>query len=192
MKRFSVFKKIFLIIFLTTTISCQNPPKNDTSNVEEEIAALKSNADREKYLESIFEADQNIRNGESSEILFKYGKKSKELKAFYKKMDSIDKLNLNRVETYLKKFGYPQIDSVSQNANLTPWLVIQHSADIQTRKSNFQVLNEAYKNKNLNANQFDLYLGRTYEIINGTYPRTEGPYNPEEKIARLIKELNLN
>lgn len=186
-----ILNRLILIIFLATSISCQREVTTKPVNVEEETAALKSDADREKYLEAIFASDQNIRNGEDSEILLQYGEDSEELRAFYRRMDSIDNLNFQRVEAYLEKFGYPHIDSVSQNANLTPWLVIHHSTDVQSRKSNFKVLNEAYRSGNLNSNQFDLYLGRTYQLINGEYPKTEGAYIPEEKINRLIKELNL-
>lgn len=143
----------------------------ESVNVEEETAALKSGADREKNLEAIFESDQNIRNREGSEILLKNGADSEELRAFYSRIDSIDNLNFHRVEVYLVKFGYPHIDSVSKNANLTPWLIIHHSTDVQSGKSKFKVLNEAYRCGNLNSNQFDLYLGRTYQFINGEIQR---------------------
>lgn len=172
-------------------LGCQQYNKNEEIDVDKEIAALQSLSEKETYLESIFRSDQDIRNGEDSELLLKYGKNSKELQTFYKKMDSIDRLNLKRVETYLAQFEYPDKEAFSQNATITPWLVIHHSSNLQTRKEYFKILKQSYFNGDINSNQLDLYLGRTYQIKNGKYPAWEGPYKPDEKINWLIKELNL-
>lgn len=186
-----IIKNIILILSLIALSGCQQYDKDEEVDVDQEIAGLKTHTEKEKYLVSIFRLDQNIRNGESSEILLKYGENSEELRRFYKKMDSIDRLNMKRVESYLDQFEYPDRESFSQNAIITPWLVIHHSSDIKTRKKYFQVLKRAYQNGNLTSNQFDLFLGRTYHIKNGKYPSWEGPYKPDEKIDWLIDELDL-
>jgi len=174
-----------------TISSCQEIDKKEEINVAKEIAELNSTSEQEIFLERIHKTDQNIRNGESSEILLKYGKNLKEMQKFYKKMDSVDQLNLKRIDLYLNKFLYPDKQRFSQNANIVPWLVIHHSSDIETRNKYFQILKKAYLNKNINSNQFELYLGRTYQMKTGKYPTQEGAYKSEDKINRLIKELRL-
>lgn len=176
---------------LIAFLGCQDLDKREPVDVESEITALKSASAQEKYLEAIHQSDQEIRSGESSEILLEFGKDSEELQAFTQKMDSVDDLNLERIDLYLDKFGYPDIDSFSNKANIAPWLVIHHQTDPQTRKDYFPLLKEAYDDGDINSTQFEMYLGRTYQMLNGKYPASEGSYKPEEKINWLIEELGL-
>ncbi|RTE52284.1 hypothetical protein EHW67_19065 [Arenibacter aquaticus] len=76
-------------------------------------------------------------------------------------------------------------------AAMALWIVIHHSTDVDKRKGFFSVLYQAYNNGFINTDQFELYLGRTYKLEFGTYPYGEGAYDPNEKINRLIEELNL-
>ena len=188
-----MFIKRSIILFFSIIIifSCQENDKKEEINISHEIAGLNSISEKEKFLEKIYTADQGIRNGESTELLHKYGKDSKELQEFYQKMISIDKLNLKRIDLYLNEFDYPDRESFSQKANSAPWLVIHHSTDIQTRNKYFKILREAYHGNAINSDQFELYLGRTYQMEFGKYPTQNGPYQPDDKINRLIKELNL-
>lgn len=182
--------KIFFFLLMIFLISCKEVDKKEDISIDEEFAFLKNNTDKENYLENIFRLDQEIRNGESSELLLKYGKNSKKLSAFRQKMDSIDNLNLLRIELYLEKFNYPSRDSMSEIAVITPWVVIHHS-DIENRYKNFNTLYKAYQNKNLKAGQFQMFLERTYLMEYGIWPKFQNPYQPEEKINSLIKKLNL-
>ncbi len=177
---------------LIAFFGCQEFDNKEIVDVKSEISVLKSTSDQEKYLESIHQSDQEIRNGESSEILLEYGEDSEELQAFYQRMDSIDNLNLERIDLYLEKFGYPGIDSFSDNANSAPWLVIHHQSNPQSRKDYFPLLKQAYDNGDINTTQFEMYLGRTYQMVNGKYPASEGSYKAEEKIKWLIEELGLD
>jgi hypothetical protein len=183
---------IFLILGLITLIGCDKVEERKPVNVNHEIADLKSSSDQEKYLEYIYESDQEIRDGRSSEIVLKYGTNSSEYQNFVYLMDSIDQLNLKRIDLYLNTFGYPSKDSVSNRALSAPWIVVHHSTDIQERKRFFPVFQKAYENQNINSDQFELYLGRTYQFEFGKYPSSEGAYHITDKINRLIKELNLD
>ena len=175
-----------------TFIGCDKINEKKSVDVNQEIAELKSSSDKESYLEYIYKTDQDIRDERSSEIVLKHGKNSTEYQNFVFQIDSIDKLNLKRIDLYLSTFGYPSKDSVSNFALTAPWVVIQHSTDIQDRKRFFPVLKNAYENKKINSDQFELYLGRTYQFEFGKYPSSEGAYQIDDKINRLIKELNLN
>lgn len=182
-------KVIILSLLLVTFTGCKDDKKE--VDVEQEIAALKSFSEKEQFLETIFTTDQAIRNGESSEVLLKYGEHSKEVKSFRHRMDSVDQLNLKRIDLYLKTFEYPDKSVFSESASIAPWIVIHHAAKVRTRNKYFPILKKAYENKDLTPNQFELYLGRTYQMKNKKYPTTEGPYRSEDKINRLIKELDL-
>ncbi|GGW93522.1 hypothetical protein [Salegentibacter mishustinae] len=184
-------RRIFLTFSLIIIFSCQENEKTQKIDIAKEIMGLTSSSDQEAFLERIHKTDQDIRNGESSEILLKYGKNSKELQKLYRKMDSVDQLNLKRVDLYLNTFQYPDKKRFSHSANIAPWLVIHHSSDINTRNKYFQILKKAYLDNDINSNQFELYLGRTYQLKTGDYPTQEGAYKSEDKINRLIKELSL-
>ncbi len=184
-------RRLFLIFGLITLIGCKQVDEKKPVNVEDEIAELQSLSGKEEYLEYILETDQNIRDGRSSEIYLKYGENSSEYQNFIYIMDSIEKLNLKRIDIYLKSFGYPSVDSVSRNASIAPWIVIHHTTDVEKRKKYFKYLFKAYKDGNLTTDRFEGYLGRTYQFQFGNYPSGEGAYNIDEKINDLIRKLGL-
>ena len=183
-------KRILLCLALCS-LGCKDKTSENPLPINEEIAALKTIGQKNDYLEKIHQADQDIRDGRDSELVLKYGLDSPEVKSFYSKMDSIDALNLEKIELYLKEFGYPNKDSVTTEAAIAPWIVIHHSTDVDKRKGFFTDLFQAYNDGFINTDQFELYLGRTYKLEFGTYPFGEGAYDPIEKINRLIEELNL-
>lgn len=135
----------------------------------------------------IFDLEQNIKINNDVEL--NLGTEAE--REHYKIMDSIDRLNYGRIDLYLNTFGYPDKDSVSTQASATPWLVIHHS-NLSKRLRHYITLNKAYKNGNIDVMQFDLYLGRTYQMKFGKHPKWEGPYKPEEKIEWLINELKID
>ena len=183
--------KRLLLCFALCSLGCKDHASENPLPINEEIAALKTIGQKNDYLEKIFRADQEIRDSKSSDLVLKYGLDSPEVKIFYSKMDSIDALNLEKIEFYLKEFGYPNKDSVTTEAAMAPWIVIHHSTEVDKRKGFFSDLFQAYNNGYINLDQFELYLGRTYKLEFGTYPFGEGAYDPNEKINGLIEALNL-
>jgi hypothetical protein len=183
--------KSLLLCFALYSVGCQDQDSKTPLPINEEIAALKTLVQKNDYLEKIYQADQDIRDGKSSELILKYGLDSPEVLSFNSEMDSIDRLNLKKVEFYLKEFGYPSTDSVTREAAMAPWIVIHHSTDVDKRKRFFTDLFQAYNDGFINTDQFELYLGRTYKLEFGTYPFGEGAYDPIEKINGLIEALNL-
>lgn len=186
-----IYIKSILLCLALCSLGCKDQASEKPLPIKEEIAALKTIDQKNDYLEKIFRADQDIRDGRDSELILKYGLDSPEVKSFNSKMESIDALNLEKIEYYLKEFGYPSSDSVTREAAMAPWIVIHHLTDVHKRKGFFSDLFQAYNNGNINLDQFELYLGRTYKLEFGTYPFGEGAYDPTEKINRLIKELGL-
>jgi len=132
--------KRLLLCFALCSLGCKDKDSENPLPINEEIAELKTIGQKNDYLEKIFRADQDIRDGRDSELILKYGLDSPEVKSFHSKMESIDALNLEKIELYLKEFGYPNKDSVTTEAAMAPWIVIHHSMDVDKRKGFFSVL----------------------------------------------------
>ncbi|PZW39151.1 hypothetical protein LX95_02292 [Mesonia algae] len=182
-------KNIFYTILILLFFSCNINSKKEIDDLEE-ISSLKNNSEKELFLTEIFNFDQSMRGEKSSNILLKFGKNSKQYKKYLIKMDSLDKVNLKKIKRYLNKFGYPNSNTFTEKANITPWVVIHHS-DLKTRLSYYPNLKKAYQESNLSIDHFELYLTRTFLMQKGYYPNSEGVYNREKKIEYLINELNL-
>lgn len=174
---------ILLIVFL---FSCNSKVEQSTVNINQEINSLSNYSEKNGYLEMIFDLDQNIRRNNEAELQ----PGSIADREHHLKMDSIDRLNFKRIDLYLNTYGYPKKDSVSSNASMAPWIVIHHS-NYNKRIKHFNVLSKAYKAGDIDIMQFDFYLGRTYQMKFGEYPKWDGPYKPEEKVGWLIQELDL-
>ncbi|MGO2358013.1 MAG: hypothetical protein ACTH6S_10235 [Mesonia sp.] len=186
--RIDIRKIIFIFLILLFTNCNVNSKKQD--NVIEEISSLKNDSEKELFLKEIYKSDQSTRGENSSNVLLKFDKNSKQYKQHLIKRDSIDKVNLKKIKHYLSKFGYPDKNVFSETANITPWIVIHHS-DLKNRLHHYKDLKKAYEENNLSIGRFELYLTRTFQMQKHYFPKSEGVYNPEEKIEFLIKELNL-
>ena len=188
------FRFSIIILFISCNYFIQGCKENSSKriqnvDIQNEIKKLKNHSDKENFLIEIYNSDQSIRKKEAK-ILSKFGRDSKEYQKISFEWDSIDHSNYQRIKLYLDKFKYPSIDSFSQNANHAPWLVIHHSG-LEQRKKHFKILYEAYLNKDLKIDQFELYLTRTFQMEKGYYPKTEGVYQQDKKINDIIKELEL-
>jgi hypothetical protein len=179
-------KRSILLIIIVFLFSCNSENEQNTVNINQEISSLSNYSEKNDYLEMILDLDQNIRRNNDAEL--QPGSKAE--RAHYLKMDSIDRLNFERIDLYLNTYGYPKKDSVSSNASMAPWIVIHHS-NYNKRIKHFNVLIEAYKTGDIDLTQFDFYLGRTYQMKFGEYPTWEGPYKLEEKVEWMIQELGL-
>ena len=106
-------KKILVLIVITLLFECRKNTFGKPIDIKKEITELNTISERTEYLEKIYLTDQEIRDGKSSQLILKYGNDSPEVLDFYSKADSTDALNLRRIEFYLKKFGYPSLDSTT-------------------------------------------------------------------------------
>lgn len=187
-----------LLIFLS--FSCQkNEPKHPEDNSEKvrsavniELNRLKSNADKNEYLEFIYDTDQGIRSEIYKDLVWIYGENSKEKTYHSLLMNSLDDLNYVRIENYLERFGHPEKENFSDKAVNAAWVVIHHTTDLSKRKKHLQTLYQAYQKENLSADRLDLYLRRTYNAAFGNFPTSEGSYQIEDAIEKMMRELSAN
>lgn len=178
------------MITLVFIIACKNnkapsSPKNETYQLE-------TIEGKRTFLEQILKDDQLVRDGEkAANLVLRYGKDSKEDLAYAEAQWKQDAINLQKIEDYLKAFGYPQKAELGEDAAITPWLVIHHSTDIEVRNKYFEVLYKAYLTKDIDDTAISMYLGRTYQFTFREMFDIESPYLPEDEINQLIQKLGL-
>lgn len=184
--------KLILIITIALIVGCNENVNKEDLNIESEINNLKTEQDKIKFLEAILEEDQKVRDGEKvAALMLKYGKDSKEYMEYINAQWKQDEINLQKIEIYLKTFGYPNKKSFGKDAAIAPWLVIHHSTDLGVRNRNFEYLYAAYLIEDIDDTAMSMYLGRTYEFTFRERLRMESPYKPEDEINQLIEKLNL-
>ncbi|MBU3010736.1 hypothetical protein KO506_04945 [Polaribacter vadi] len=121
------------------------------SQTKDNAASLKTE------LDSIYKVDQNFRRFinnssadsslELNEFLKEQGYTLKEFRAnSWPIIDKHDKLNLERIEEIIKKYGYPGKSLVGYPTNEVVWYVIQHSKKI---KEYLPIIENASKNGEL-------------------------------------------
>lgn len=180
---------ITINLLLLLFFSCQQATLKK-SIIDQEIEKLVTIEDKKNYLEAIFEADQKLRrDGQSSEIMLKYGNKSKEHLAFIRRIITLDSINLIKIEKYLAKHGHPVLENFGEIATCTPNVVIHHAQGYEARERNFECLYEAYL-KGDNGGMA-MFLGRMYRMKYRESFRIEGPFSSETEINQLIAKLGL-
>jgi hypothetical protein len=124
-------------------------------------------------------------------LLQKTGVGSKAYKNNRDSMMKLDIINLAKIETYLSKYGYPTLKNHTEDAVLTPWLIIHHNPDKEISRKHFNTLYQAYKKGDLEGGAFTLYLGRFYSVVYNKRLDLESPYTEEFEVDTLVKALDL-
>jgi len=186
--------KIVSLIFLML-IGCKtktsDSSEDNSMNLTKEIEALDSIEKQRKYLEAIYTIDQKVRK-DATKILQQHGHDSKEHNEAGLKMNETDKINLDKIETYLRLHGHPTIEKHGDKACGAPWVVIHHSmGGTDSRRRNFKYLYKAWKDKNIDGGQFTFYLNRFYNIESGQRLDIIGSFTEKFEVDTLISLLNL-
>ncbi|MFT6320029.1 MAG: hypothetical protein ACJAT4_000951 [Granulosicoccus sp.] len=185
-------ENIILGILILLLLGCGEKAETENLEFEKVIESLNSNDDKRGFLEKVYEEDQKVRDGsKDAELMLKYGKDSKEHMEYIQAQWKQDEINLNKVEKYIEKFGYPKKKELGKDAAIAPWIVIHHSTDTAIRNRNFEILYKAYLAEDIDDTAMSLYLGRTYEFTFRERFRMENPYRSEDEINQLIKKLGL-
>lgn len=107
---------------------------------------------------AIYNDDQTIRQDYMT-ALKEFGNQSKQADSIAKIMGHKDSINLIKVKDILDKRGWVGPDKVGAQANMTLFLVIQHS-DLETQQKYLPMMREAVKNKNAQASALALLEDR--------------------------------
>lgn len=190
---------IRLLAFFTLTFtlfSCENKPKEYVPEmaferqIKEEIGSLNNSLRKESYLLYINRLDKEPRIQEEK-VLENFGYESDEYKTIKEKISRTDIENLIRVEYYLEKYGYPDADSIGGLAVVTPIFILQHSPSYEKRASYFDMIYQAYLDKDIEADLLVIYLDGLHQLKFNEFLKIEGPYQPIEKVDVLLEKLEL-
>ncbi|TPD67267.1 DUF6624 domain-containing protein [Flavobacterium microcysteis] len=131
------------------------------------IAAIQQEIDKKEVgidkplqteLLAIYNDDQTIRQHYMT-ALKEFGNQSKQADSIAKIMGHKDSINLIKVKDILDKKGWVGPNKVGAQANMTLFLVIQHS-DLETQQKYLPMMREAVKDKNAQASALALLEDR--------------------------------
>jgi len=103
----------------------------------------------EARLDTVYEDDQSSRRMIET-IQKKYGIPSRQMDSLYKAMGKKDSINLVKVKGILDQYGWLGINEIGEKANLTIFLVIQHS-DSLAEATYLPMMRQAVKDKKAKA-----------------------------------------
>lgn len=159
--------------------------------IAKEVAALIDKKAQRAFLEKIGESDQAVREQETA-INQKYGYDSKEHKQALQVMMDTDKSNLEKIEAYILKHGYPNKIDHGNKAFYAPWIVMHHAPkESGTRRRNFKYLYEYYKKDMLEPDRLTFFLARMHNLEFGHRIRWNGPFTVQQELDSMINALNL-
>ncbi len=186
-----------LLCFLFILLGCKSEKTHQINleeipykEIENEVGGLTSNDQKKAFLQQINDLDQEVRI-RSNEVVKNHGYDSEDNFKVTEEMINIDRINLAKIEAYLKLYGYPKIDSVGGEAASTAWLVIHHASSIEVREKHFDTFYKAYKSGDLEGGQFTFYLNRFYEMKKGERMDIVGAFTEEFEIDTLLRSMDL-
>lgn len=136
-------KKYIFAIFFVTTISCYT--KNISELEKENI---------KKELSKMVEIDQKYAG-------IPFGNYLKNEKKFYLDRDSINKLNKEKINSYIKKYGFLGFDKVGKEGSNNFWLIIQHSDNFPDfQKKVLKMMAKEINNNNANKPNYAYLFDR--------------------------------
>lgn len=132
-----------------------------------------------KLLEKVYIDDQKYRLDEWNSTIQKHGPNSKEFIDLIKKMNSQDSINISIVSNIIDKYGWLSKEQISEEANGTLFLVIQH-APLQSQLKYLPVLKEAVDAKKAKSADYAMLVDRT-NMYQGKFQIYGSQFNYDSK-----------
>lgn len=111
-----------------------------------------------KMLDQIYFDDQNTRSQIRTKEE-KYGRDSKEMKAFWQSILKKDSINLIKVSKILDTQGWPSKQKIGKRGTSTLFLVIQH-ANLETQQKYLSMISKAMERNDLPKRQYAMFYDR--------------------------------
>lgn len=183
-------KNLLFLLSCFFLLSCgtDNPIEN---TIQKEVEMLTDKKSQRAFLEEIGAADQTVRNAETAANQ-QYGYDSKEHKQAIQTMIDTDKNNLEKIEAYIIKHGYPNKIDHGNKGFYAPWIVMHHAPKASgTRRRNFKYLYEYYKKDMLEPDRLTFFLARMYDMEFGERIQWNGPFTVQQELDSMINALGL-
>ncbi len=170
--------RTILIVSIFFLSSCAIPSGVNKSYYKE-IKKLKGDEAHISFLEETFDQDQKYRK--SKKMI------QENLQALYKQ----DQINLEKVEIYLQRYGYPSFEKYGKKASSAPWYVLQHAKTLQPRTRNFKYIYSGWKEGDVFDWMMYHFLLRYYKFQHDELPKISGSDSDSLKAVRLMEMLEL-
>jgi len=177
-------------IFLTISLFSCNSQKL-AKDADFDVSTLTTVELREKFLVDILNKDQIVRENEVA-TNEQFGYESKKHLEARNEVVKYDRIHLPKIEAYLEEFGYPNKQEFSEDAVITPWLIIHHAqSETSPRRRNFKYIYSAYLKEDIDGNALSFYLNRIHEREYGERYKSATALKESEEIELLIELLEL-
>jgi len=160
----------------------------------DEIKKLETPAQKSEYLHSLWQADQNLRQGQGAEITVKYGKQSDQYKSHLKKSIEANGRIFIKIKTYLELHGYPQEPELYHELALNAFpTIIGHNHNYDEQHELIQHLYKSYKQGYCKVGELIWIMGEMHESKhNGRrYEMKSNRYTGIDEFNELNQVLNL-
>ena len=196
-KMMKILKNLIRLCFASCLVlcvlSCEAPKKKPaTTQVDylELVKGLSSTEAKVGYLQGIETLDEQARKAER-DAMSTHGYNSNQHQSAKKELQKAEAFNIEKIEAYLKVWGYPEKEILKTNAADMPIKVIHESNDLNVKRRNFKYLHTAYRNKLLVGSLFSRYLNKYYEMSKGERMNIPNPYSEDFEIDTLLRSMRL-
>lgn len=182
-------RHILFIVFIFI-LSCHTSQSLD---IKKEIINLKTQKDKERYITTLFDIDQNVRNSIDEYEIKKrnnFDVTSEEYLNYIKKQIETDSINFEKLVTFINYHGYPSFKNKNWKADAAITAIMMHQ-DYRNQIQFYPHLYTAYKEGKLSPKDFSSILNRMYNYIYGKRYTINGNTSIDENITILIEKLNL-
>lgn len=186
-----MFLRVSVVTFFTVILmGCNKDLPIDKMSIQQEVKKLTTIDQQKIYLEVIYTEDQKTRTDRHA-LEVQHGYMSENVKEAVQKIIESDKINFMKIKEYLNIYGHPTIADHGEKASRTPFIVFHHTASIEAKEDCFELFYQAYKNGDLEAGSFSMYLNRWHTEKFGKRLSLPNPYQEEDMIKTLIEKLEL-
>ena len=185
MSKFIAFTFVLLFIF-----SCKQEQKKTDEDPLLIVDQLFDVPSRKNFLDQIHKDDAHWR-----ELLLitdrHITKDSPQYDSLFQNLMRTDELNKKKVEAYLKRFSYPDVDTFGVQAALTPWLVMHHFYHVPTKEKYIPLFMKAMQDGNITTMDMVFYLNGIYNLKNKHLIEFSESSTPSEKLKIVMDSLKI-
>lgn len=166
-----------------------------SEDVFSEVYSLKTDQDKSDFLYMLWNNDQNLRQGQWSDALLKYGRESQELYALEDSLHIENSKIFKSIKTYLELYDYPDNIEVYHPLAINAFpIIIGHYHDYDNQSKLLPYLYNAYKKGNCTLEDVVWLLGEMHEsrYRGKRYEMKSNRFTTEQEFIELCKALALD
>ena len=159
--------KSVLATLVLALLSACNLNTDAPTSINDELNELVTPEDHREYLGNLKEKDQAIREI-YEQLVNDCGKGSREARLSMQQIHQTDTYTIPRVKAYLDRFGWPDRNEL-EDLSVVPLQVLHHSPNYIDHEEYFDVVWDAYRNKQFDILWMSTFLERMHFMRFGTF-----------------------